>query len=51
MAYNDKVIDHFNNPRNVGTLDKHDVNVGTGIVGAEDAIKTAIKDYRSKNEY
>ena len=34
MAYHDKVIDHFNNPRNVGTLDKHDVNVGTGIVGA-----------------
>ena len=34
MAYNDKVIDHFNNPRNVGTLDKTDVSVGTGIVGA-----------------
>ena len=34
MAYSDKVIDHFNNPRNMGTLDKHDDNVGTGIVGA-----------------
>ena len=34
MAYNDKVIDHFNNPRNVGSLDKTDVKVGTGIVGA-----------------
>jgi len=34
MAYDDKVIDHFNNPRNVGSLDKNDVKVGTGIVGA-----------------
>ena len=34
MAYGDKVIDHFNNPRNVGSLDKDDPNVGTGIVGA-----------------
>ncbi len=34
MAYSDKVIDHFNNPRNVGSLDKNDPNVGTGIVGA-----------------
>ena len=34
MAYGDKVIDHFNNPRNVGTLDKSSVNVGTGLVGA-----------------
>ena len=34
MAYNDKVIDHYENPRNVGTLDKSDPNVGTGLVGA-----------------
>lgn len=34
MAYSGKVIDHFNNPRNVGSLDRKDPNVGTGIVGA-----------------
>jgi nitrogen fixation protein NifU and related proteins len=34
VAYSDKVIDHFNNPRNVGALDKNSQNVGTGIVGA-----------------
>ena len=34
MAYSDKVIDHYNNPRNVGTLDKEAPNVGTGLVGA-----------------
>jgi len=34
MAYSQKVIDHFENPRNVGSLDKNDPNVGTGIVGA-----------------
>jgi len=34
MAYGNKVIDHFNNPRNVGTLDKSSINVGTGLVGA-----------------
>ncbi len=34
MAYSDKVIDHYENPRNVGTLDKDDLNVGTGMVGA-----------------
>jgi nitrogen fixation NifU-like protein len=34
MAYSEKVIDHYENPRNVGTLDKEDPNVGTGLVGA-----------------
>jgi nitrogen fixation NifU-like protein len=34
MAYSDKVIDHYENPRNVGTLDKDDASVGTGLVGA-----------------
>ena len=34
MAYSEKVIDHYENPRNVGTLDKGDDNVGTGLVGA-----------------
>ncbi len=34
MAYSDKVIDHYENPRNVGKLDKNDERVGTGMVGA-----------------
>jgi nitrogen fixation NifU-like protein len=34
MAYSDKVVDHYNNPRNVGTLDKSSTEVGTGLVGA-----------------
>ena len=34
MAYSDKVIDHYENPRNVGNLDKNSKNVGTGMVGA-----------------
>ena len=34
MAYSEKVVDHYENPRNVGTLDKADPNVGTGLVGA-----------------
>lgn len=34
MAYSDKVIDHYENPRNVGKLDAEDPNVGTGMVGA-----------------
>jgi Fe-S cluster assembly scaffold IscU len=34
MAYSDKLLDHYNNPKNVGTLDKSKPNVGTGLVGA-----------------
>jgi Fe-S cluster assembly scaffold IscU len=34
MAYSDKVLDHYSNPKNVGTLDKSKPNVGTGLVGA-----------------
>jgi nitrogen fixation NifU-like protein len=46
MAYSDKVIDHYNHPRNVGSLDKKDPNVGTGLVGAPecgDVMKLQIK--------
>lgn len=46
MAYNNKVIDHYNNPRNVGSMDKNSENVGTGIVGAPecgDVMKLQIK--------
>jgi len=46
MAYSEKVIDHYNNPRNVGSLDKNDPGVGTGIVGAPecgDVMKLQIK--------
>jgi nitrogen fixation NifU-like protein len=34
MAYSDKVLDHYENPRNVGSFDKGDDSVGTGMVGA-----------------
>ena len=34
MSYSDKVLDHYENPRNVGVFDKNDANVGTGMVGA-----------------
>lgn len=34
MAYSEKVVDHYTNPRNIGTLDKSKTNVGTGLVGA-----------------
>jgi len=46
MPYSDKVLDHYSNPRNVGSLDKSDPNVGTGIVGAPecgDVMKLQIK--------
>jgi nitrogen fixation protein NifU and related proteins len=46
MAYSDKVLDHYSNPRNVGALDKNDPNVGTGVVGAPecgDVMKLQLK--------
>ena len=46
MAYSDKVLDHYENPRNVGTMDKGDASVGTGMVGAPacgDVMKLQIK--------
>ena len=36
MAYGEKVIEHYNEPRNVGSLDKDDPNVGTGLIGAHE---------------
>ena len=46
MAYSEKVIDHFDNPRNVGSMDRSDIRVGTGMVGAPacgDVMKLQIK--------
>lgn len=46
MSYSDKLLDHYDNPRNVGALDKNDPNVGTGLVGAPacgDVMKLQIK--------
>ncbi|WP_459782876.1 iron-sulfur cluster assembly scaffold protein, partial [Photobacterium sp. R1] len=46
MAYSDKVIDHYENPRNVGSFDKDDKNIGSGMVGAPacgDVMKLQIK--------
>ena len=46
MAYSDKVLDHYENPRNVGSFDKNDTDVGTGMVGAPacgDVMKLQIK--------
>ena len=46
MAYSEQVLDHYNNPRNVGKMDIHDPNVGTGMVGAPacgDVMKLQIK--------
>ena len=46
MTYSDKVLDHYNNPRNVGSMDRKDTKVGTGVVGAPecgDVMKLQIK--------
>jgi Fe-S cluster assembly scaffold IscU len=46
MSYSEKILDHYNNPRNVGTLDKNDPNVGTGLVGSPscgDVLRLSIK--------
>lgn len=46
MAYSDKVLDHYENPRNVGSFDKNDLDIGTGMVGAPacgDVMKLQIK--------
>jgi nitrogen fixation NifU-like protein len=46
MAYSDKVLDHYNNPRNVGSMDKSSTDVGTGMVGAPecgDVMKLQVK--------
>jgi len=46
MAYSDKVLDHYSNPRNVGSFDKNEANVGTGVVGAPecgDVMKLQLK--------
>ena len=46
MAYNEKILDHYNNPRNVGKMDITDPSVGTGMVGAPacgDVMKLQIK--------
>ena len=46
MSYNKKIMDHYDNPRNVGSLNKEDINIGTGIVGAPacgDVMKLQIK--------
>lgn len=46
MAYSEKVLDHYNHPRNIGSLDKNDPNVGTGVVGAPecgDVMKLQVK--------
>ena len=53
MAYSEKVIDHYNDPRNVGSLEKNDVNTGTGLVGAPecgDVMKLQIQVNPDTNE-
>ena len=52
MSYSDKVIDHYNHPRNVGSMDKSSTDVGTGLVGAPecgDVMKLQIKVNRETN--
>jgi len=52
MSYSDKVIDHYNHPRNVGSMDKSSPDVGTGLVGAPecgDVMKLQIKVNRETN--
>ncbi|MGC2059341.1 MAG: Fe-S cluster assembly scaffold IscU [Candidatus Sulfotelmatobacter sp.] len=52
MSYSDKVIDHYTNPRNVGSMDKSSADVGTGLVGAPecgDVMKLQIKVNRETN--
>jgi nitrogen fixation NifU-like protein len=52
MSYSDKVIDHYNHPRNVGSMDKSSADVGTGLVGAPecgDVMKLQIKVNRETN--
>jgi len=50
MAYSDKVVDHYNNPRNVGSLPKEDPNVGTGLVGAPQCGEAMKLQMKSKPE-
>ena len=53
MAYSEKVIDHYNDPRNVGSLEKNDKNTGTGLVGAPecgDVMKLQIQVNPDTNE-
>mgnify|MGYP000526545350 FL=1 len=53
MAYSEKVIDHYSDPRNVGSLDKNDENTGTGLVGAPecgDVMKLQIQVNPDTNE-
>ena len=53
MAYSEKVIDHYNDPRNVGSLEKNDENTGTGLVGAPecgDVMKLQIQVNPETNE-
>jgi hypothetical protein len=55
MSYSDKVIDHYTNPRNIGTLDKSDLRVGTGLVGAPECgdvmrLQIMVEDEAIKSE-